>query len=221
MAAIKNGFFLALLTVFAYQADAQVTLRTNLAYDATLTPNLGAEVRLDSAWSLGVNVGLNAWDIDSKRNKKWRHLLVSPNVRCYFGPKRNRRYTPADSLWRIPLDSARRMSYLEVNAIYSHFNVGNTRIPFGLYSAIKDHRLQGDLVALGLKYGYSWPLGRSCRVEAEAGVAVGYAQFKEYDCAVCGEYFGRDSRIFAMPQLGLNLVWIINKGKKYKQIINH
>ena len=103
-----------------------------------------------------------------------------------------------------------RMVGVEMNAIYSHYNVGNTKIPFGLYSAVKDRRLQGDLLALGGKYGYSWILSRDWRIEAEAGVAVGYAWFKEYECDHCGTYYGKGDRIFLLPQLGVNVVYIIN-----------
>jgi hypothetical protein len=102
------------------------------------------------------------------------------------------------------------MQYFEGNLIYSHYNVGNAKIPFGLYSAIKDRRLQGDLLALGAKYGYAWILARDWRIEAEAGVAVGYAWFKEYDCDHCGNYYGKGDRIFLLPQLGINVVYIIN-----------
>ena len=175
------------------------TLRTNLLYDATLSPNLGGEVRLDSVWTAGLNVGINAWDINKDTNKKWRHILVSPNVRWYH----NFKYK-GDSL------VAHRVNYLELDAIYSHFNVGNTKIPFGLYSAVKDRRLQGGLFALGGKYGYSWILSRDWRLEAEAGIAIGYAWFKEYECAHCGTFYGRGDRIFLLPQLGINVVYIIN-----------
>ena len=88
--------------------------------------------------------------------------------------------------------------------------MGNIKFPFGLYKSVRDRRLQGDLVALGGKYGYSWIMARDWRIEAEAGVAVGYAWFKEYDCAVCGSYYGKDDRIFLLPQLGINVVYIIN-----------
>ena len=200
-----------LMILFLGEARAQsVALRTNLAYAASLTPNLGAEVRLDSAWTIGANIGLNAWDIDKQKNKKWRHFLVSPNVRRYFGRHQDSRFVAKDSLWRVPLDSTRRVSYLEADLIYSHFNVGSTSIPFGLYSAVKNHRLQGDLVALGAKYGYSWILARDWRIEAEAGIAVGYAWFKEYDCPHCGTFLGNGDRIFLLPQLGINVVYIIN-----------
>ena len=185
-----------------------LALRNNLLYDATLTPNIGAELRIDSAWTAGVNIGVNAWDIDKSKNKKWRHLLIAPNVRRYFGHKLDK---PASrSLWGIPGDASRRMSYMEFDAIFSHFNVGNTKIPFGLYKSIQDRRLQGDLFALGGKYGYSWILSRDWRLEAEAGIAIGYAWFKEYDCDHCGTFYGKGDRIFLLPQLGINVVYIIN-----------
>ena len=195
---------IALLLVLSLQQEAfaqtplgeatqhsRIALRTNLLYDATLSPNLGVDVRVDSAWTVGVLAGLNAWDIDKTENKKWRHALFSLRARNY-----------RDNLFQ--------KSYFEGDLIYSHFNVGNTKIPFGLYSAVKDHRLQGDLVALGGKYGYSWILARDWRIEAEAGVAVGYAWFKEYDCPHCGTFLGNGDRIFLLPQLGINVVYIIN-----------
>jgi hypothetical protein len=167
-------------------------IRNNLLYDATLTPNLGVDFRVDSLWTVGGLVGVNAWDIDKSANKKWRHLLVSANVRRYLG------------------DSLYHKRYVEGNLIYSHFNVGNTKIPFGLYNAVKNRRLQGDLFALGAKYGYSWILARDWRIDAEAGIAVGYAWFKEYECPTCGQFIGNDCRIFLLPQLGINVVYIIN-----------
>ncbi|MBQ9216526.1 MAG: DUF3575 domain-containing protein [Prevotella sp.] len=170
----------------------RVALRNNLLYDVTLTPNLSADIRVDSLWTVGATVGVNAWDVDKDTNKKWRHLLIAPNVRRWLG------------------DSLFHKGYIEGDLIYSHFNVGNTKIPFGLYDAVKDRRLQGDLFALGGKYGYSWILARDWRVEAEAGIAVGYAWFKEYECPHCGTKLGEGDRIFLLPQLGINIVYIIN-----------
>jgi hypothetical protein len=170
----------------------RIALRTNLLYDATLSPNLGVDVRVDSTWTVGLLAGVNAWDIDKAKNKKWRHMLFSLRARNYFK------------------HTVFHKNYMEFDAIYSHFNVGNTKIPFGLYKGVQDRRLQGDLVALGGKYGYSWILARNWRIEAEAGVAVGYAWFKEYECDHCGTYYGKGDRIFLLPQLGINVVYIIN-----------
>ena len=170
----------------------RIALRTNLLYDATLSPNIGVDVRVDSTWTVGLLAGINAWDIDKEKNKKWRHMLFSLRARKFLN------------------DSVFHKGYIEADVIYSHFNVGNVKFPFGLYKSVRDRRLQGDLVALGGKYGYSWILARNWRIEAEAGVAVGYAWFKEYDCPHCGTFLGNDCRIFLLPQLGINVVYIIN-----------
>lgn len=208
MSVVRKSTILVLLLLTAYHASAQVGLRTNLAYDATLTPNLGAEIRLDSAWTFALSAGLNAWDIDKATNKKWRHVLVSPGFRHYWGRQMQK---PAHrSLWGLPSEQSRRVNYLEFGPMYSHFNVGNVKFPFGLYGAVNNRRLQGDLAALSAKYGWSWIMARDWRIEAEAGIAVGYAWFREYDCATCGTYYGRGDRIFLLPQLGVNVVYIIN-----------
>ena len=172
--------------------QGRIALRTNLLYDATLSPNLGVEVRVDSAWTVGLLAGINAWDVDKAKNRKWRHMLFSLRARKFLN------------------DSVFHKGYIEADVIYSHFNVGNVKFPFGLYKSVRDRRLQGDLVALGGKYGYSWILARDWRIEAEAGVAVGYAWFKEYDCPHCGTFLGDGDRIFLLPQLGINVVYIIN-----------
>ena len=169
----------------------RIALRTNLLYDATLSPNLGVDIRISPKMTAGLLAGINAWNIDKAANKKWRHVLFSLRARRYN-------------------DSLFHKGYFEGDLIYSHFNVGNTKIPFGLYKSVRDRRLQGDLVALGGKYGYSWILARNWRIEAEAGVAVGYAWFKEYDCPHCGTFLGNGDRIFLLPQLGINIVYIIN-----------
>ena len=193
---------LLLIPAFSMVSEAQsplgdsvshrrVALHTNLLYDATLSPNLGLAVRVSPTWTVGLLAGVNAWDIDKAENKKWRHLLFSLRARKF----RKHLF---------------EKDYFEGDLIYSHFNVGNVKFPFGLFSAVKDRRLQGDLVALGGKYGYSWILARDWRIEAEGGVAVGYAWFKEYDCPHCGTFLGNGDRIFLLPQLGINVVYIIN-----------
>lgn len=195
MRLVKNIFVLVVtLTILSVgKVGAQtLALRNNLLYDVSLTPNIGVDLKIDSLWTLGAVVGLNAWDIDKTKNKKWRHFLIEPNVRYWMN---------GDPFHK---------SYFEGDLIYSHFNVGNTTIPFSLYDAVKEKRLQGDLFALGGKYGYSWILARHWRVEAEAGIAIGYAWFKEYECATCGQQLGEGDRIFLLPQLGINVVYIIN-----------
>jgi hypothetical protein len=187
----------------------------------TLTPNLGVAYRPDSIWSVGLNAGFNAWDIDKQKNKKWRHLLISPNVRRYFGHRADtvqyQQGTDATSLQWRDTTVVRRMQYIEANLIYSHYNASNIHFPFGLWPDARDHRYQGDLLAVGAKYGYSWVLSRNWRIEAEAGIAVGYAWFKEYECPHCGTFLGDGDRLFLLPQLGINVVYVIDRGFKFRK----
>ena len=211
---IKVACFAMYMLLAVSPCQGQVALRTNLLYGATLTPNIGMDVKVDSTWSIGADFGLNAWDIDKEKNKKWRHLLVAPHVRKYMRFKESMHrykvgYENGQPVYKDSL-RLRRVNYIEGNLIYSHYNVSNTSIPFGLYGGAKNRRLQGDLLALGAKYGYGWILGRDWWIEAEAGIAIGYAWYKEYDCATCGTFYGKNCRIFLLPQLGINIVYIID-----------
>ncbi len=169
----------------------KVNVRNNLAYDAALTPNLGVELRFDSAhWAIGLNAGLRPWPTDDSETKKWRHLLLAPELRH----------------WTNDSTFISRGSYWGMNLVYSHYNVGNVHFPLGLYPAVRHHRLQGDLAAIGAFYGYSWRLSRLFRLEAELGMGVGYTWAKKYECAHCGTYLGRDDKPFLVPKLALNIV---------------
>ena len=189
-----------LLFFFTQSYGQQVAVRNNLLYDATLTPNLGMEVRLDSTWAVGLNAGLNAWDIDKEKNKKWRHFLVSPFVRHYITPRR-----------QCQGDSLRHSWFWGIHAVYSHYNVGGVTFPLGLYSDVKDSRRQGDLVALGGSFGRYWRLTSRLAIEAEIGLALGYTWYEEYECPTCGPYLGKDNKPFLLPKLGFSLVWTFGK----------
>lgn len=176
-------------------APSQVAVRTNLLWWGTLTPNVGVDFRLSPKWSLGVNAGLNPWTFSE--NKKWKHLLIAPELRHW---NKQTFQTPS--------------SYWGLNAFYSHYNVGHVKFPFGLYREVRDHRLQGDLVALGLFYGRTWRLSRLFRMEAELGLGGGYTWYDKFECAVCGTKVGDDRKAFLVPKLALNLV--LDPGRKVR-----
>ena len=66
-----------------------IALRTNLAYAASATPNIGLEVPFSNHFSIGFNAGLKpwprwfVWDWDKTVEKKWKHLLVAPELRFW------------------------------------------------------------------------------------------------------------------------------------------
>lgn len=193
-------FFLSILTSMTAEAQ-NFTLSNNLLYDAALTPNLRLGYAPDSTsrWSYGFTAGFNPWPRGNLTKKKHRHLLLSPEVRYW-------------------MDSVNVGHFFGANVIYSHFNAGYTDMI--IYKGVKDERRQGDMVALGAFYGYSWRLGRRWTMEAVAGLAVGYAW---YDRFVINEKrtnwipSGDGNGVFLMPQLGLNIVYRIPINKQDKE----
>ncbi len=197
---IAKAFCSAVFLLTATNMMAQqVTISNNLLYDAWLTPNLRMGVRLAPHWSMGVTAGYRPWPTDDHKSKKWKHLLVSPDVRYWT-------------------DSVNVHHFFGVNLIYSHYNVADVKFPFGLYKSVRNERRQGDLGALGIYYGYSWPLGRHWNIEALIGAAVGYTKYNRYECGECGTKIGEDKKWFAMPQAALNIVFNIpGRPKKVAQ----
>ncbi|MBQ9677603.1 MAG: DUF3575 domain-containing protein [Prevotella sp.] len=193
-------FLLSILLLLTLSVQAQqVTVSNNLLYDAWLTPNLRIGLRLSPHWSMGVTGGYRPWPTDDHRSKKWKHLLMSPDLRYWT-------------------DSVNVHHFFGVNLIYSHYNVADVKFPFGLYKSVRDERRQGNLGALGVFYGYSWPLGRHWNIEALIGAAVGYTKYNRYECGECGTKIGNDKKFFAMPQAALNIVFNI-PGRPKKPIL--
>ena len=191
------GLLITLLT--SLQVHSQnVTISNNLLYDAWLTPNLRVGVRLAPHWSLGVTGGYRPWPTNDQTTRKWKHLLVSPEVRYWT-------------------DSVNVHHFIGMNLIYSHYNVGDVKFPFGMYKSVRDERRQGDLGALGAFYGYSWPLGRHFNIEALIGAAVGITKYSRFQCFHCGPKLGDATKWFVMPQAAINIVFNI-PGRPAKQV---
>jgi len=191
-------FFLFIFLSLVQASAQQVTISNNLLYDATLTPNLRIGLRLAPHWSVGLTGGYRPWPTNDVATRKYRHLLVSPSLRYWT-------------------DSVNVHHFFGVNLIYSHYNVGGITFPFGLYKSVRDERREGDLGALGIFYGYSWPLGRHWNLEALIGAAVGYTKYNRYECGHCGTLLSKDRKWFAMPQAALNIVFNI-PGRPAKRV---
>ena len=188
---IAYGAMVILMLLLGPRALAQkVTISNNLLYDATLTPNLRLGVRLSPHWSLGVTGGYRPWPSDDDRSRKWKHMLVSPDLRYWT-------------------DSVNVHHFFGMNLIYSHYNISGIKIPFGLYHYDEDVRRQGDFGGIGAFYGYSWPLGRHWNFEALIGAAVGYTEFDRYACGHCGKKLGDGKKVLVLPQAALNIVYNI------------
>ena len=177
----------------------KVTVSNNLLYDATMTPNLRLGVRLSPHWSMGVTGGYRPWPTSDEKTTKWKHLLVSPDVRYWT-------------------DSVNVHHFFGINPVYAHYNISGIKLPFNLYQLNKDRRYQGDFGGIGAFYGYSWPLGRHWNIEAAIGAIVGIAKYDTYECGHCGRKVGDDKKVMVLPQAALNIVYNIpGRPRKVKE----
>ena len=172
------------------QQPFHMTIGNNLLYDATLTPNLRIGIRLAEHWSAGLTAGYRPWPTDDETNTKWRHLLLSPDVRYWF-------------------KGVNTGHFIGGNLIYAHYNISNVKLLIYNMHQDKDLRRQGDLGAVGAFYGYSWPLGRYWNIEAQIGAAVAYTKYSAYACGHCGRKLKDDSKVLLLPQAALSVVYNI------------
>lgn len=192
---------LALSGIPSFSQD--LSFRNNLVWDAAGALNAGVEYPIGRRISVGGNVGFKSWprflfwDTEYVENTThWKHLLVAPEFRYY-------------------LDQVYDGWFGGVDLIYTHYNVGNVKFPFGLYPDVADHRVQGDFFGGGLFMGYSWWIGSHWRIEAEAGIGLGLAAYDKFECAHCGTRLGEESKLALVPKLGLNVAYNLKERHKW------
>ena len=77
----RKPLLVLLLFITQLVSAQQVTLSNNLLYDTWLTPNLRIGLRLSPHWSMGLTAGYRPWPTDDNTSRKWKHLLLSPDLR--------------------------------------------------------------------------------------------------------------------------------------------
>ena len=107
----KKLYILPLLFITISISAQQLTIGNNLLYDATLTPNLRMGVRLSPHWSMGLIGGYRPWPTDDEATRKYKHLLISPDLRY----------------WK---DSVNVHHFFGINPVYVHYNISGIRLPF-------------------------------------------------------------------------------------------
>lgn len=182
---------LAAMSLLSLTAAAQHTaVKTNALYWATTTPNLAFEQKVGRKWTAELAVGYNPFTFSD--NKKLKHIAIQPEARYW-------------------LCSPFEGHFFGLHAIYSHYNAGGIKMPFGLFKNLRDYRFQGDMGAVGLGYGYSWMLpGNHWSIEAEIGLGVGITKYGKYECATCGSKVADEKKTFFMPtKAALSVVYNI------------
>lgn len=184
---------LAFVLISAVGASADDwAVKTNLLYDAALTVNAGAEVRLAPRWSLDVSGNFMGWTVNEH---KWKHWMLQPEGRYWF----------CEGL---------QGHFVGAHALGGQYNVGNLDLNFKMlgtdFRNLKDKRYQGWYGGLGVAYGYSWILGRHWNFEAEIGIGWIYTRYDVYPCAHCGTKIANDKahNYFGPTKAALNLVYV-------------
>lgn len=160
-------------------------LKTNVAYWGTATPNLGFEVGLGRKLTLDVASGYNMFSFN--KGKKWRHWMVSPELRLWLCDRFNGHF-------------------FGIHALGGEYNVNR----LGFNDHTKKNRYEGYMVGGGVAYGYHWVFRKRWAVEAELGVGYLHLDYDKYDCRKCGNPTGGDVRnLFTVTRLGINVIYLL------------
>ncbi|MCH5221708.1 MAG: DUF3575 domain-containing protein [Muribaculaceae bacterium] len=189
----KKIFFILIFvaSIFTVYGKNNVSVKTNLLYDAGANVNVGAELRLAKKWSIDLSVDFNDWTI---KEHKWKHWFVQPEGRYWF----------CDAFAK---------HFVGFHAIGGQYNIGNldTKISFlgSDFSKLNGHRYQGWGLGAGLAYGYALPLHRNWNLEFEIGVGYVYFNYDVFECRNCGKKTGSGHHNYVGPtKAALNLVYI-------------
>lgn len=183
-----------------HSSGQEVAVKTNIAYDAMTTPNLGVELGLKGRATFNLVYGLNPWTFGTGDNgvRKAKHWVLQPEYRWWMCTKFNG-------------------SFVGVHALGGQFNASNVNIPvpgmfFGgenLQKGVKDFRYEAAFAGAGVTYGYQWILNRHWNIEAEIGAGYIHAWYKKFDCDECARRVGSGgTNYLGLTKLGLSILYI-------------
>lgn len=187
---VEIGIACLLALWFATAAySQQVTLKANLLHAATGTPNLGVEFAVHPRWTVDLWGAYNL--IDYKGSASFRHYLLQPEARYWFG-------------------EAFRGHFAGAHLLGGKFDIGG----FGFIPSMKEHYFRGSLWGGGLTYGYQWKVGRRWRLEAALGVGFLTMTYDKYRCQGCAAMEARYKRNYLGPtRAALSLVYTLKEKK--------
>ena len=177
--------------------SAYASIRTNLLYDAALTPNIGAEFYLGRGFSLIADWHYAWWNDDSI---KWYHRTYGGDigVRYWFG-------------------SIAKEKPLTGHHIGIYGQVFTYDFEFG-HMGIIGGKPNGTLFdqpnfGAGLDYGYSFPLANRLNLDLSVGMAYHWGIYYEYlpvdDCYVWKATKRRN--YWGPTKAEVSLVWLLGK----------
>lgn len=165
------------------------SVKNNLIYDATLTPNLGIEYAIGPKTSAQLFFGINPWTFSD--NKKLRHWSLMPEWRRWLSEQPFKGW-----FWGVHL-------------VGGEYNAGGVTLPFGLFKPLQHNRYEGWYGGGGLTLGHAWRLSDHWRLEAAIGMGYVHTRYHQYAAEVCGEDRGTGHYNYVGPtKLALNIAYV-------------
>ena len=160
-------------------------LSTNLLYDATTSMNLGVELKMGKHFTFKLPVTYNPWEW--KDDKKWRFLLVQPELRWWF----------CEPFYG---------SFIGLHGHGSYYNVGGIGT-----KAMTDYRYQGYLYGGGISYGHQFYLSPRWNLEVSVGGGYVYLNYDQYHYYTDGALVKSQQKEHHLwpTQAGITLIYII------------
>ena len=202
---MKRYLIIAVLASLASlgSASAQmIAVKSNALYWASSTPNVGLEYAFGDRWTVELEAGYNPWLLNSQKNMKAKHLLISPEVRYWFC-------------------HSFQGNFVGINANYVKYNIGALPISFSdlfinlspdvpAMPDLTNSRIQGWALGAGLTYGYSFPFARRWLLELTGGLGWWYTAYNQFESRKCGLMQQSVKRhALGLSTLGVSFIYMI------------
>ncbi|MPM40962.1 hypothetical protein SDC9_87611 [bioreactor metagenome] len=187
----RLSVILFLTTGLFFSAYAQKTsIKTNIPYWFTASPNLGVEFALGENLSFEFSGGFNPFKFGD--NKQMKHWIVWPELRYW-------------------LDQAFDGHFFGIHGVGGQYNIGGLDLPSGRFSGVKTGRYQGSAIGLGLSYGYKWILNDRWGIEVTLGGGFARFNYDIYSLGGSGQKTGENTKNYFGPTKGaISFVYLIN-----------
>ena len=165
-------------------------IKVNLLYGATLTPNISGEVGLGRKTTIEIGGGINKWNQNGsfEDNSKFVHWVIKPEFRYWLCERFNGHF-------------------FGVHAFYSQYNIGGYDVP-SLFE--KEYRYEGDVIGVGLSYGYHWIWNKRWGMEFNFGFGAALLKYDKSDCEKCSPLLSKHEKTYIGPtSAGIKLVYMI------------
>lgn len=176
-----------------------VFIKTNVAYDAAFTPNIGMELAYFDNWTVAANWMFANWK-NKARFRQWKGCEGEVEVKWWLGKN------PAKQPWTG-------------HSLGIYVQAGSFDMQFD-----KTHGYKNDtwFFGSGISYGYALPIARNLKLDFGLGIGYLGCHYEKYASEwtnALGKYChvwkaNRELRHFGPTKVEISLVWCIYKNMR-------